>query len=406
MEKEKYTSSSCESIVEIEEGKIKAFNKRNTSETSFRIHKDGFLGVHYQKGKMSDEEGFKIAEENLSLKREYPYEMEAGIERSRDKSEEIISDSKLMELAKKGISHLNKKYQNFIFAGSFEQTSSEIGYENSKGAKYSNKDSHVGAYISFKHKDSKDINDGSFVTNMRTFSLRKFYKMADNYLENFEKTLELPEELIIQMRYYDFTSFLRNHLDAEDIKLGTSLFSGKIGEKIFSDNFTLFHCCDDKNAWHDCFWDGEGVVLKGDKLTYIKNGVLLRGFANKRIAKKYKVRPTGSANFDWTDIPKNGRISLNIKRSKLKTKELLNGRLSIIPLQYSGGGFNEKGDYKMPVQIGLLCDGEKILGKVPPFTMSVNLFDMFGKNFIGVGKDNPAVFNDKCILVKMNAEKL
>ena len=58
------------------------------------------------------------------------------------------------------------------------------------------------------------------------------------------------------------------------------------------------------------------------------------------------------------------------------------------------------GDFAMPVQCALLSDGEKILGKLPPFTMSSNLFDMFGKDFIGVGCDNP-IYNDKQILFRV-----
>ena len=60
----------------------------------------------------------------------------------------------------------------------------------------------------------------------------------------------------------------------------------------------------------------------------------------------------------------------------------------------------------MPVQIGLLTDGEKILGRVPPFTISTNMFDMFGKDFIGVAKYNKEIFNDKVMLFKCQVGKL
>ena len=54
----------------------------------------------------------------------------------------------------------------------------------------------------------------------------------------------------------------------------------------------------------------------------------------------------------------------------------------------------------MPVQIGLLTDGEKILGRVPPFTIVSNLFDMFGKDFIGIAKYNKEIFNDKVMIFR------
>ena len=96
---------------------------------------------------------------------------------------------------------------------------------------------------------------------------------------------------------------------------------------------------------------------------------------------------------------------MSLKIGNKTAKELLNGRLAIIPIQSCGGGFKEKGEYTMPVQIGLLTDGERILGRVPPFTISTNMFDMFGKDYIGVAKLNK-LFNDKCILFKVEAGKL
>ena len=128
--------------------------------------------------------------------------------------------------------------------------------------------------------------------------------------------------------------------------------------------------------------------------------MILKGYADKKIAKKYGVPHTGSAWRNFSDIPSNGKVSFRITRSDKTVKELLNGRLSVVPVRYSGGGFNEKGEYVMPVQMAYLCDGEKFLGRLPEFTLVSNMFDMFGKDFIGVGSDNP-VFNDKQILVKM-----
>ena len=97
---------------------------------------------------------------------------------------------------------------------------------------------------------------------------------------------------------------------------------------------------------------------------------------------------------------------LYVKIGKKSAKELLNGKLAIIPIQAFGGGFKEQGEYTMPVQIGLLTDGEKILGRVPPFSISTNMFDMFGKDFIGIAKYNKEIFNDKVILFKCEAGKI
>ena len=209
------------------------------------------------------------------------------------------------------------------------------------------------------------------------------------------------------LRSFDLNGFLgklNESLNAEKICLGTSLLSGKIGEKVFADDFSLFHDVSDEECWHNSFCDGEGVTLDGDKLPYIEKGVVLRGYSDKKIADKYGVEHTGSAWRSFTDIPSNGNVNFRIIRSHKTIKELLNGRMSIIPVKYSGGGFNDKGEYIMPVQLAYLCDGEKILGQLPDFTIVSSMFDMFGDDFIGVGSDNP-VFNDKQILIKFRLGK-
>ena len=270
-------------------------------------------------------------------------------------------------------------------------------------------DGHNGFNVSFKHKDSKDLDDGGFGLNMRKgFSSAKFRAMADNYLSNFTKLVDLPEDLIIMMPEWNLNEKLKDCLNAEKLALGTSLLAGKVGEKVFADDLSVYHDVTKKNIWMSTFWDADGIVQKGDKLCYIKNGKVLRGYADKRIAEKYGVECTGSAYNNYRDIPVNGWVNLKITPFKKTPKEILEGRggkLAVLPVQFSGGGFSENGDYAMPVQMAYLTDGEKILGRVPPFTMRSNMFDMFGKDFIGVAKYMP-IWNASMMLVHMEAGKL
>ncbi len=405
MEKEKYTQRNKYSTVKIVENKIVSFDKTDAIQYSFRVYKDGFAGIHYQQGKMSDEEGFAKAEKNLELKRPYPFELETGV-RSRDKTEKPLTDEELMSTAEKVLKYLHKKYPDYTFNGNVGTSLWDEHVENSLGMDYSCKDGNSVIGISFKHKDSKDISDGYISFTQRTIKLRQFYKIADNFLANFTKTLPMPEECIIVDKYYDYTGKLNESLSLEKLKLGTSLLSGKVGQKLFSDDLTVLHDVSDKNTWMASFWDGDGVVPKGDKVYFIKNGKVLRGYCDKKIAKKFKTKTTGNAGFNYSDIPGGSFNTMNFKIGNKSVKELLNGKLGIIPVQSFGGGFKEKGEYTMPVQIGLLTDGEKILGRVPPFTISTNMFDMFGKDFLGVAKYNKEIFNDKVMLFKCQVGKL
>jgi PmbA protein len=407
MQKEKYTCLNTYSTVKIEESKIVSFNKYDKTSQSFRVYKDGFAGIHFQQGKMSDKEGFALAEKNLELKRPYPFKLEGG-KRSRDKKRKILSDTELMAKAKALLAYLTKTYPQFIYSGMlFAQTQTDT-QKNSAGMDYSTTDGHNGVQISFKHKKSKDIYDGYFSANFRTFSLKTIKEIADNYLANYETKLKLPKECIIMMAPWELNSLLVQSLNAENLALGTSLLAGKVGEKVFADNFTMIHNVCDAKMWMNTFWDADGIVHKGDKLTYIKNGKILRGYADKRIAAKYNVECTGSAYQDYADIPQNGWMTGTIKETGKSPKEILKAagkKYAILPLMYSGGGFKEDGTYAMPVQASYLTDGEKILGKLPPFTMRSNMFDMFGKDFIGVSKYTKN-WNRGMLLVKMEMGKL
>jgi len=398
--REKIIIEEVVSDVEYVENQLKTFHRDNSKVSSFRIYQDGLMGIHYQIGEIDEEEGFEKAKENLQIRpRPYPFELESG-KRHRNKIERMLTDKELMDTAKECMEYLFKNYPKFIFHSSIEQKKQVVRRMNEKGMDYSNTDCSVYFGVDFKHVDSKDIIDGYFNFSLRDFDPKVFRKMADDYLGNFEKEAELPEEIIIDMQYYGLLGMISNSLNGENLALGTSLFTGKIGEKLFSEDFTLMHDVSDKECWFNCFWDGDGCVTENDKRTLIEKGVVVSGYADKKTAKKYGIVHTGNAYMELADIPGPGGLNLRIERSKKTIKELLNGRYCVIPVQMSGGGFADNGDYAMPVQKSLLCDGEKILGVLPPFTMTTNLYDMFGKDFIGVGSDNP-IYNDKQILFRV-----
>lgn len=398
--REKMVREVVTSKIKYEENKLLSFHRSSEKYNSFRVYQDKNVGIHYQVGEMSDEEGFALAEENLKVRpRPYPFELESG-KRNRNKTEREMADKELMDIAKECMAYICETYPRFVFGANFEQKKITDCLTNEKGMEYVNTDCAVSVDISFKHVDSKDITDGYYTFSLRNFDKAVFTKMADDYLANYEKEVELPEEIIIDTQYYGFLDALNSNLDGESIALKTSLLSDKIGEKVFSEDFTLLHDVSDEECWFNRFWDGDGCVNENDKRIFIDKGVVVTGYADKKNADKYKIPHTGNAYTSMADIPGAGGLNLRIARSKKTVKELLNGRYCVIPVMYSGGGFADNGDYTMPVQCGLLSDGEKVLGKVPPFTMVSSMYDMFGKDFIGVGSDNP-IFNDKQILFRV-----
>ena len=117
--------------------------------------------------------------------------------------------------------------------------------------------------------------------------------------------------------------------------------------------------------------------------------------------REYNIPHTGPAYDSFSDIPGAGGLNLRIARSGKTVKELLDGRLCVVPVDFTSSGFNEKGEYTMLIQNSLLFDGEKVLGRLPEFKIASTVFDMFGKDFIGVSSDRP-IYYDKQLLVRVN----
>lgn len=399
--KEKHSTRRTVSKMSYEENKPKAFERNNSVESSYRVYDGEKVGICYSIGEISDEEGFARAQADPERARPYPFTPEAGGERKRDKSESTVTDRELMDVSEEYMKYLLEKYPQFTFSGNFTAERCRYALTNDLGTDFEESDACFGAGIMFKHKDSRDIIDGNFGFNARTLDDgTSFRTMADLYLGSYETIADVPEEILLSIQYYSLTGTIANELDAETLALGTSRLTGKIGEQVFSEDFTLEHDVTDKEIWFWKFWDGEGCVLEGDKLMLIENGVIKTGYSDKRVAKKYGVPHMRSAGINYADLPYPGGLNLRIRRSEKTIRELMAGRPAIIPLNCTGSPMDSKGNMSMIINSSLLWDGESVVGRLPEFRVNMNFFDALGKDYIGVGSDNSPFYNDKVILIK------
>lgn len=400
MVREKIMNKGQHATVSYQESQLVSFSKESSQRCSYRVYQDGKVGIYFHVGQVEDEEGYAKAQEALVRERPYPFELETG-KRMRDKRERILSDKELLETAERCMAHLRETYPRFTYSASFVAEETELLRTNDLGMEYGHRDYAVTANVSFKHVESKDIMDGSFSFSLRDFDEAVFRQMAKDYLGSFETVAEIPEEIILDMQYYGLTGFLTSCLNGENLALKTSLLTGKVGEKAFAEDFTFEHIVSDQECWFNGFWDGDGCVFEDDRLVLVENGVIRTGFADKKTAKKYDLTHTGPAYFDYADIPGPGGLNAQIRRSDKTIRELLAGRYAVIPMNYTSSGFNEKGDYTMVLNQSLLYDGERVVGRLPEFKISTNLFQMFGEDFVGVGSDKP-IFNDKQLLFRVH----
>lgn len=381
------------------ENKKESFRKMDHMSTSFRVYEDDFVGIFKYEGRISDEIGFAKAKANLNRKRPYPFSLETGV-RSRNKVERVYTDIEVDKFAEQAMEYIKKNYPQYICTLKVNYERAIESQINDLGMDYTNKDACITVNVTFRRKGSLELEDGYYSLSLRDYDENIFRKMTDLYLGGFEKEAKLPEEILFDIQYYGILYNLTRELDGERLAQNASLLNGKIGEKIFHDDFTVFHDLTDEECWFNPFWDGDGCVINGDKLLLIDHGKILTGYADKRAAKKYQIPHTKTASVSYSDIPGCGGINGRIVRSDKTIKDLLNGRTCVIPMMHTTSGYNEKGDQTMVVNTSLLFDGEKVLGRLPEFKVSSNLFDVFGKDYIGVGSDNPIIYNDKQLLYR------
>lgn len=123
---------------------------------------------------------------------------------------------------------------------------------------------------------------------------------------------------------------------------GTSLLAGCVGEKVFSEGFSLSQSR--VPSIDDCsFFDAEGVFHEGYSLGLIGGGVLRAVCTDRRTAARFSLPHTGSASGGYDTIPQASADHLRVERSDRTLSELLGGEPAVYIALASGGDFTPEG---------------------------------------------------------------
>ena len=245
----------------------------------------------------------------------------------------------------------------------------------------------------------------------RDYDREKGLMEVNKIMDAYQNTVELPnkKKLPVIFRTGDILPLIKflKDLDGNCYGSKSSLFSGKIKEKIFASKFTLLQNRNKEDTLLTPFFDVEGTVQLDGRAPLVEDGVFLSPFTDKRSAKKYDLPLTGAAEAEYDGIPTIGKPKLTIKDSGKTAKELLEGEVGVFVMVASGGDFTPQGNFGSPVQLAFLFDGEKIMGKLPELKILSNIWDMYGKDFIGVSSDNVGPLNpEKYLIMQMEVSEM
>jgi len=394
MTKEKVCIKEKKTSLSVTNSKISAVLKSNIQKTGIRLYDDGCLGIAGAIGDYNDNELTNNAKQMLKFKLPYEGKPTTDTERNLDLSGELsVSNEEFVEFSEKMLSTLNAKHPGFMFSHKIELQETETLLSNDAGTHLLQKDKYLAFMLLIKNRESISMMDGWGIFISREMNFDTIYNELswlcneyDNKADFSEKNEKIPVVIVGFGGYQEFLNKFMTDLEGNEFGSGASLFSGKTGEKLFNDKFSLFVDRDASKRYVD-FFDGEGTVLPKNQFALIENGVLKSPFTTKRIANKYGFNLTGSASMGYDSTPAATAACISVAQSDMTIKELLGGRKAIYAILAQGGDFTPQGEYASPIQAAYLFDGESYLGRLPQLSMSSNVNDMFGKDFIGASSN-------------------
>lgn len=386
MIKELYRIFKHEVCLNVTQGAVDSVRIKNIVKSGARVYDGGYIGIAGTIGEPSDEL-FNAAEKNLAKKIEYKFEPEKNKVRKRDARKADYTDKEVVEFGEKLLAVMTEKHPQFVFSNKIKWIETNYSLKNDAGLDYEDTDAYYVVSIIYKHRDSVAVFDGGVSAMGREFDVEKIAATFDDELCAFEKPAELSEgeKVPVVVGFGEVGGKILEALNGKQLGHGASLFADKMGQKAFSDNFTLG--TDLEQSVGDIFFDTEGSTLPGDKFDFIENGVIKCGYADKKTADTFGMQNTACAGGGYDDVPTLGAPNLAPQRSDKTIKELLHGQKAVYVGMMSGGDTTNEGEFASPVQLAYLVEDGRITGKLPEFGLSGNIFDVFGKDFVGVPKD-------------------
>ena len=407
MVKEKYMIKEREINLGVTNGEIASVIKKSITQSACRAYDQGKIGVAGKLGE-ADEELMNQAVENLKLG--IPYEGEATVESVRQEHRgqgdiSVEHNSGFLKAAEEVLSVLKKEYPQVIFSNKIRLAETEEYLTNDGGTDLAFSDRIMSWELLIKHEKSLNIIDDAVVLISRTLDAERFLKEAREHLDAFLHPVELPEkeELPVIVNFAELGEFLIRNLDAQAFGRGTSFFNGKLGQKLFDEKFSLY--VDRSMAYPgSAFFDAEGSTCRDDRCGLIQNGVLVRPFADKKTGKEFGYENTATAGGGYDSVPSNTAGCFSPECGGRTLKELMGEEDGIYITMMSGGDYTSEGNFATPVQTAYLYRGGRLVGRLPEFGLSGSIYEMFGKNFVGVSADRPYEGEHKTV-IRMKVQK-
>ena len=378
-----------ETAVRVQNTQINAVRLKDITKQSVRVYERGKIGIAGALGDIDQKELLARGTANLNAGVEYPYPLSGPRQDHRNYNDQPMTSEEVHVLAESVLATLRKEYPDFSFSESISTIAVAEQMNNTEGLDLEYKDSFVSLGLLLKEKKLANLFDGFIMYQGRRFDLDKFWAFNHSLLEAYRTKVELPQGATLPVFFLEdpLFAFLTKSLNGERYATGSSIFSGKLGERLFNERVSLEQ---NRNplTYMASFFDREGVVQKDDRVPLVESGRLTSVLTDKRTAHVYNLPHTGAAAGEYDERPRlvSSRLGPEPLRFYTDSQNLaaaLGGQPAILSVMSSGGDLTPDGSFAAPIQISFLTDGKRLLGKLPEFTVRSHLFKMLGEDYIG-----------------------
>ncbi|HPO28165.1 MAG TPA: metallopeptidase TldD-related protein [Petrotogaceae bacterium] len=412
MLKEVFNSKINQVSFSVSQSKVDSIRKKDIEKTGVRVYSDGFIGVAGQIGKYDSSKLTSKAVENLKNQIPYEFGKDSKVQKKISVTGNIPDEKELLMQIEEYLDYCRQKYENLIFFNKINVTERQISLNNENGLDLYFSDRFINFDIVFKDKATANIMDGGVIYQGRDFSLEQLKSYTEKICGAYSRSGEVKygKKLPVIFSSYDMLVMMKfiTDLNGRMYGSGGSIFSNKIGEKLFSEEFTLFQSNDPFSSIPDfAFFDAEGGLNENYRFPLIEKGIVRSPYTDKKISQRYSLPYTASASAEYDGVPSLSFMGFEVKESEKTLREILKGEPGIFVGISSGGDFTPDGNFGAPVQLAFLHDGENFVSKLDALQVSSNIYDMFGKDFRGVSSDKiDEISNEKYMVFDMLVDKL
>ena len=409
MTRERYAVGVRRTTARIAESEVKSVRRSDVLKTGLRLYDGRSIGTAGAIGSFDPGELERRALDSMSCGIEYPWDVSGGVTRREEAGLSGIAHGTLAEAAGSFMAALHTKWPDLVFSEFFSVEDTEVSIRNDRGLDLATSLSGASVVLTFRALGSTGIMDGWVAAgSCRRWDPDGIRAEFDQFLEAWHDPVDLPPGGRLPVVFQDASLVLgklSSELSGHRYGAGASLFSGRIGERLFDERFSLVQSRNP--SVDDCpFFDAEGVFHEGFALPLIEGGVLRNVCTDRRTAARFGLPHTGSATGDYDTIPQPSADHLRVGRSDRTLSGLLDGEPGVFVALSTGGDFTPEGAFATPVQLAMLHDGRRFVGRLPELRISSHLFRMLGEDWIGQSADDISAFCDSSAMVmRMDVER-